>query len=227
MTWQNSNDALQGIMVGPDTHPSTLTMGDSTSNPLLDIHLNTVTDLGSLEAQHSSTQSFLNPWSSSTDSQNYYYPNYTSRMTSAQDAWNPLQVTGVPNPPPSTGMHHLNVSPGGGDAENPFHKPHYRTPSDSGSQYMGSLMSGDSGYGSNHGAAQSVVASSYGIDSSPHLSAKEHGFGEALALYDRAQMGSGQMFARDTGDAASLSFEPVKCDHPSCPWVGKCPSDKR
>lgn len=226
MTWQDSNDALQGIMVGPDAHPSTLTMGDSTSNPLLDIHLNTVTDLGSLEAHHPHSQSFLNPWSSSTETQNYYYPNYAARMISAQDAWNPLQVTGVPNPAPSTSLHHLNVS-SAGDAENPFHKPHYRTPSDSGSQYMGSLMSGDSGYGSNHGAAQSVVASSYGIDSSPHISAKEHGFGEALALYDRAQVGSGQMFVRDTGDAASLSFEPVKCDHPSCSWVGKCPSDKR
>lgn len=96
---------------------------------------------------------------------------------------------------------------------------------------MGSLISGDSGYASNNGAPQSVVASSYGMDSSPHLSAKEHGFkfGEALAFYDQQQqphgMGVGNMFMKD--DCSSLSLESVKCDHPACSWIGKCPSDKR
>lgn len=222
MTWQDSGDILQGIMVGPDAHPPTLTMGDSAS--LLDLHLNT--DLSSLEAHpQTHNQSFLGQWSSSSE-QNFYYPHhYPSRLTGAQDAWNPLQVTGVP----STGMSHLNVSPGGDDYA--FHKPHYRTPSDSGSQYMGSLISGDSGYASNN-CAQSVVASSYGMDSSPHLSAKDHGFkfGEALALYDQQQphgMGAGNMFMKDDCSSSSLSLESVKCDHPACSWIGKCPSDKR
>lgn len=218
MSWQDSSDVLQGIMVGPDAHPSNLAMGDSASNPLLDLHLNT--DLSSLEAHPH--QSFLGPWSSSTESQNFYYPHYPPRITGGQDAWNPLQVTGVPNP---SSMSHLNVSPGG-DADYTF-KSHYRSPSESGSQYMGSLVSADSGYGSTSGAAKSVVASSYGLDSSPHISAKEHGFGEAFSSYDQPHMRSGQMFMADLGDSASLSLEPVKCNHPACSWVGKCPSDKR
>lgn len=217
-SWQDSGDILQGIMVGPDPHslPSHLTMGDSSSNPLLDLHLNT--DLGLENHPHHHDQSFLGPWSSSTESQNFYYP-YPARLTAGQDAWNPLQVTGVPPSQPS--MSHLT------DDYHAFRKPHYRTPSDSGSQYMGSLISGDSGYVSNTGAPQSVA---YGMDSSPHMSSKENGstmFSEALAMYDQPQMGSGNIFMKNLGDCASISTESVKCEHPACSWVGKCPSDKR
>ncbi|KAJ5082027.1 hypothetical protein N7532_011070 [Penicillium argentinense] len=213
-SWQDSNDVLQGIMVGQDTHHSEIdfrpSLGMDSSNSLLDLHLNT--DLG-LDNTHANQSAFLGPWPSAS-SQSFYYPHYPARMTGGQDAWNPLQVTGVPDPNPST-MSHMNVS---GGEDYAFQKPHYRTPSDSGSQCMGSFVS-DSGYGSN--ATQSVVASSYGLDSSPHLGGKEHGFAESGSFFEQ---GGANVFVRDYGEQ---SFESVRCDDPGCSWIGKCPSDKR
>jgi hypothetical protein len=204
-------------MVGPDaSHPSDLSdfrpsglaMGDSASNPLLELHL------ASLDGPNQTA--FMNQWNS--EPQDFYYPNYSARLTGDQDAWNPLQVTGVPNP---SSMSHMTVSTVN-DPDCAFSKPHYRTPSESGSQYMGSLHS-DSGYGSTSCATQSIGASSYGMDnlSSPHIGANEYGFGDAVAMFDQPHLGPASLFTGDFMDGS------VKCDHPSCTWMGKCPSDKR
>ncbi|KAJ5180422.1 hypothetical protein N7492_003632 [Penicillium capsulatum] len=221
LSWPDSSDVLQGIMVGPDgSHPdlsdfrpSSLAM-DPASNPLLDLHLGT--DM-TLDAH--SHPSFL-PWSSS-EPQDFYYPHIPSRLATDQDAWNPLQVTGVPH---SSSVSHMNVPPVG-DPDCAFSKPHYSPPSESGSQYMGSFHSADSGYGSASCATQSVA---YGVDakSSPQIGAKEHGFGEPVAFLDHSSAGAGSMFPGDFGDAQSFETA-VKCDHPTCTWMGKCPSDKR
>lgn len=232
MSWRDSSDVLEGIMVGHDgshlhsdlsnLRPSGLALGDSASNPLLELHLSA--DLPPLEAQNQ--PAFLNQWSS-TDPQDFYYAHYpSSRLMGDQDAWNPLQVTGVPNP---SSMSYMNVS-APGDPDCGFPKPHYSTPSESGSQCMGSFHSADSGYGSTCCATHSVIPSSYGMDvmSSPPIAAKDHGFGEPVALCDQAYVGSGSVFSK--GNDYSPSYSPdgsVKCDHPSCSWVGKCPSDKR
>ncbi|KAJ5752400.1 hypothetical protein N7520_009317, partial [Penicillium odoratum] len=209
--WCDSNDVLQEIMVNSVNSDladfqSNLALGDSAPDPLLELHL--TTDLASLDP-HSHT--FLNQWA--PGSQDFYYPNYpASRME--QDAWNPLLAAGVPAPSNISQMHIADCA---------FPKTHYRTPSEAGSQYMGSLHSADSGYGS-HGA-HSVVPSSY-VDSlsSPQIGTKEQGFVEPMPFFDQSHM-TGSTFARDFGEA--LFDASVKCDHPACSWVGKCPSDKR
>jgi hypothetical protein len=198
-----------------DCRQSGLTL-DSTPHPLLEL------DLGSIEPRH---QPAFMGWPSTTSSPaepNDFYRSYyhSSRLTADQDAWSPLQVTGVPNPSP---MSHMNMAVG--DREAGFAKHHYRTPSECGSQYMGSFHSGDSGYGSTSCATHSVVTSSYGVDSmsSPQIGPKEQGFGESLAMFNQAFVGP-PIFARGIEDSPA---ESVKCDHPACTWVGKCPSDKR
>lgn len=223
MSWHDPTDVLQGIMVGPDPcHPSDLAdsssglaLADSASNPLLELHL------ASLEAQNQ--PAFMGQWSS--EPRDFYYPNYPSRLTGNQDAWNPLQVTGVPHP--ST-MSHMDVS-AVADSDCGFSRPHYRTPSESGSQYMGSLHSGDSGYGSTSCATNSVGTSSYGMDSlsSPQIGPKEYGFGDSAVMFDQPHLGTGSLFSGDFDYSGSSLEGSVKCDHPSCSWVGKCPSDKR
>ncbi|KAJ5675832.1 hypothetical protein N7462_008729 [Penicillium macrosclerotiorum] len=220
LAWNDTTNLLQGIMVRHDgSHlpdPSdfrsgSLTLGDAGPNPLFDL------DLTSFDpAQGHST--ILGPWRSTTDQQDFYPNYYPSRLAGEQDAWNPLQVTGVPT---STAGPHI-PGPSVGDREFGYSKPHYRTPSESGSQYMGSLHSADSGYGSASCGAHSVIAS-YVDSSSPQIASKEHSLGESLAMFDQAQLGP-SMFARDFAESP---LESVRCDHPACTWVGKCPSDKR
>ncbi|KAJ6013994.1 hypothetical protein N7540_008585 [Penicillium herquei] len=212
LRWNDSSDILQDIMVGSmgshqdlsEFRPN-LSLGDSASNPL-ELHL-------SPDLDSSQNPPFLNHWPSAP--QDLYYPSYpASRLTANQDAWNPLLAAGVPQ---STSVPPIHMVDDG-----VFTKPHYRTPSDAGSQYMGSLHSADSGYGSISGAPHTVP--SY-VDSlsSPQLG-NEHAFVESMPLFDPSRMGSGSIF-QDYGDAP---FETsVKCDHPSCSWIGKCPSDKR
>ncbi|KAJ5166569.1 uncharacterized protein N7482_005350 [Penicillium canariense] len=218
LNWSDPADVLQGIMVdGSYPHPELADFKSSglaleAPNPLLEL------DLGSLEPHHQ--PAFLGPWPPSSSEPHDFYPSYypASRLTADQDAWNPLQVTGVPHP---SSMSHMNMAVGDRDG---FAKHHYRTPSESGSQYMGSFHSADSGYGSTSCATHSVVPSSYSVDSmsSPQVDGKEQGLGEPLAMFDQAYVGP-PMFTRDLDSA----LESVKCDHPACNWVGKCPSDKR
>lgn len=192
---------------------SNLALRDSAPNPLLELHLST--DLASLDP--TSHPAFLNQWPS-TGSQDFYYQNYpASRFGADQDAWNPLLAAGVPRS--STGSH-MPLP----DADCAFPKPHYRTPSEAGSQYMGSLHSADSGYGSNSGAHSGVPSSYVDSLSSPQTGAKEHAFAEPMPFFDHSRM-AGPGFAQHFNE--SLFDASVKCDHPACSWIGKCPSDKR
>lgn len=226
MSWLDSNDVLQDIMVGHDGfqlqcdllnfRQSAIAHDDSASNPLLELHLPDFTSLEA-QAQAQAQPIFPNQWSSA-EPQDVYCANYSSSChASDQDAWSPLQVTGVPN---SSSVSHMSV-PAMGDPECGFSKPLYSTPSESGSQYMGSFYSADSGYGTH-----SVVLSSYGVDSmsSPQIAAQEHAYGETLAIFDRSHVGIGPVFDYPPSYSHDAA---VKCDHPTCPWVGKCPSDKR
>lgn len=215
--WQD--DALQGIIDGPNlAHPdlteaSGLTFGES----LLDLP-----DL-SLDA---SQQPFLNnPWS--PEPHDLYFSHYTTARLGNQDAWNPLQVTGVP----ATAASHMHLPGAVGDPHCHFSKTHYRTPSECGSQYMGSFHSSDSGYGGSAGCAtQSVVTSSYGLDvTSPQTGSHDHVYADS-ALFDQTATtyGPESTFSVDVDESPSQVHEDsIKCDHPSCSWVGKCPSDKK
>ncbi|KAJ5903783.1 Zinc finger C2H2 [Penicillium tannophilum] len=217
--WSDSSDVLQDIMVNSVGNPqdlsdfrSNLALGDSAPNPLLDLHL--TPDLASLDS--TSHPAFLNQWPSA-GSQDFYYQNYPARFGADQDAWNPLLAAGVP--PSSTGSHmHMP------DADCAFPKPHYRTPSEAGSQYMGSLHSADSGYGSNNGAHSAIPTSYVDSLSSPQIGTKEHAFAEPTPFFDQSRM-AGPGFAQHFNE--SLFDASVKCDHPACSWFGKCPSDKR
>ncbi|KAJ5358634.1 uncharacterized protein N7496_011047 [Penicillium cataractarum] len=226
LNWPDSTDVLQGIMAaqdGPYSHPDLTDCGqsgltlDSTPHPLLDL------DLASIEPRSQPAFLWSSTSTSSAEPHDFYHPYYhSSRLAADQDAWSPLQVTGVPTNPSS--MSHMNMAIG--DREGGYAKHHYRTPSDCGSQYMGSLHSGDSGYGgSNSCATHSVVTSSYGVDSmsSPQIGPKEQGFGESLAMFSQAFSGP-PIF---TAGLVCSPDDSVKCDHPACTWVGKCPSDKR
>ncbi|KAJ5092191.1 hypothetical protein NUU61_007061 [Penicillium alfredii] len=227
LSWHDSGDVLQGIMVGHDgTHdlcdlkPS-MPFTDP-ANPLLDLQLGA--DLSSFDTPNQPP--FLNSWSSSTDPHPLYYlPCHSTRLAGNQDAWNPLQVTGVPD---QSSLSHMQVPAATGDSDFHFSKYYCSDPSENGSQYMGSLHSTDSGYGTASCATQSVVTSSQGLDStsSPLIAAKDHSSGELSTCFE--QTSYGPTFASELVESPSQLFDgSVRCEHPSCSWVGKCPSDKR
>ncbi|KAK9860302.1 zinc finger protein [Penicillium brevicompactum] len=155
----------------------------------------------SLDLHLGSEPSYLNQWSSN--------PYYFSR--GEQDAWNPLLVTGVP----TSSMSHMNVSV---PDEYCFSHHPYSEPSENGSQYLDSYPSADSGYGATSCATQSVVASSY-TESSPAKDVTEGTFDSHSA--------SRESYSSEFVGSPSMFEASVKCDHRSCLWVGKCPSDKR
>ncbi|KAJ6071323.1 hypothetical protein N7499_009337 [Penicillium canescens] len=212
--WNDSTDVLQGMDRSHLDLKSSSLPFDS-SQPLLDLHLGSELSLD--------TSSFLNQWSNPRD---LYYSSYPSRLTADQDAWNPLLLTGVPA---SSSLSHMNMSAPLPEQEYCLSHHHYSDPSESGSQYMGSY-SADSGYGSTSCAAQSVVASTYGVDSSsPQMGVKENAAGSAPSFaHSRYASGSGSSFTSELARSPSQMFDGVfKCDHPACEWSGKCPSDKR
>lgn len=155
----------------------------------------------SLDLQLGPDPSYLNQWSSN--------PYYFSRGD--QDAWNPLLATGVP----TSSIPHMNVSL---PDEYCFSQHHYSEPSESGSQYLDGYPSADSGYGGTSCATQSVVASNY-TDSSPP---KDVSDGTCDSLFT-----SRSSFSSEFAGSPSMLEGPIRCDHRSCLWVGKCPSDKR
>jgi hypothetical protein len=149
-----------------------------------------------------SEPSYLSQWSTSP----YYY------SRGDQDAWNPLLVTGVPT---STVSHTMNMTV---PDEYCYSHHRYSEPSENGSQYIENFNSADSGYGGTSCATQSVVASNY-PDSSP---AKDMADGAC-----DTHLASGSSYTSDFVGSPSMLDVSVRCDHQSCPWVGKCPSDKR
>jgi len=157
--------------------------------------------VGSLDHSHS----FLNQWSSS--------PYYSYSRTGDQDAWNPLLVTGVP----TSSFSHMNMSVP--DQDYCYSQRNYSEPSENGSQYVDNFHSADSGYEGTSCATQSVVASNYGAESSPHKDVSE-------AAFD-PHFGSGSSYTSEFVGSPSMLDGSIRCNHPSCSWVGKCPSDKR
>ncbi|KAF7517574.1 hypothetical protein PCG10_001152 [Penicillium crustosum] len=221
LDWNDSTDVLQGIMVGHEGHD----MSDSKSslpfdaaNPLLDLQL------GSLDP---TLNPLLGQWPS--HSRDLYYSQYThSRLTGDQDAWNPLLATGVPA---ASSISHMNMPAQMPDQDCCFSHHRYSEPSENGSQYMDSYHSTDSGYGATSCATQSVVASSYSVDSSsPHMDMAENMSTESGSSFDRPQYGSvsePSYTSEFMSSPSQLVDTSMRCEHPSCKWVGKCPSDKR
>ncbi|EAW15108.1 putative C2H2 finger domain protein [Aspergillus clavatus NRRL 1] len=181
--------------------------------------------------------SILNPWlpyssnhasSSPAPQPLEYYQYHPPRVSNDQDAWNPLQVTGVPMSRAS-----LNLQPG----EKPYpineyidrrcSTGQYSDPSESDSQYNG-LPSGDSGYGSRSCTTRSIAASSFAVDSacSPHLTSHEREPDEKGSIFELGPSGYGTL-APKTEYLSLPGPDDMKCHYPNCNWKGKCPSDKR
>ncbi|EPS26002.1 hypothetical protein PDE_00938 [Penicillium oxalicum 114-2] len=221
VSWTDTTDILHGIMAPQEEsymHPG-LTHGHQAG-----LSLDSTLDL-EFGLAESHAQTAAPEWSSvfapSAGSPDFCHPYYhPSRLTASQDAWSPLQVTGVPS---QSTMSHMQMPKV--DHEAGFVRDHYRTPSETGSQHLGSLHSGDSGYGGTSCGTGSVVPSSYGVDSisSPLAGFNEQSFGDSISMFNRAFVGS----TTCSEDFPSSLVESVKCDHPTCTWVGKCPSDKR
>ncbi|CDM29245.1 Zinc finger, C2H2-like [Penicillium roqueforti FM164] len=222
LDWNDSTDILQGIMVGHEGHdlsdfrPSNIPF--DAANPLLDLQL------GSLDP--TVNHPLLSQWPSHPS--DLYYSQYAhSRLIGDQDAWNPLLATGVPA---ASSISHLNMSVQMPDQDCCLSQHHYSEPSENGSQYIDSYHSADSGYGGTSCATQSVVASSYSVDSSPHVEMTENMPTESGPLFGHSKYGSvsGSSYTSEfMGSPSQLVDTSMRCDHPSCKWVGKCPSDKR
>lgn len=210
-------------MVGLDGHD----LSDSKSSDLpfsSSTHSLLDRQLDSLDYAHNDP-SFLSQWPSNP--RDLYYSQYThSRLTSGQDAWNPLLVTGVPT---TSSNSHMNMPSQMPDQDCCFSQRHYSEPSENGSQYIDNYHSADSGYDGTSCAAQSVVASSYGVDSSsPQIGLIENMSVESGALFDHSKYGSGSSYTSEFMTSPTQFIEgSMRCDHASCSWVGKCPSDKR
>ncbi|CAI7611980.1 unnamed protein product [Penicillium glandicola] len=212
--WNYPTDILQGLMGGHEGHdlsdPKSSNLPFDAANPLLDLQL------GSLDP---TLNPLLSQWPSNP--RDIYYPHYPhSRLTGDQDAWNPLLATGVP---PTSSISHMNMPAHMPDQDCCFSQHHYSEPSENGSQYMDSYHSTDSGYSGTSCATQSVVASSYSIESSsPQMDMAENMSTESGPSFDYPQYTSEFM-----GSPSQLVDSSMRCEHPSCKWVGKCPSDKR
>ncbi|KAJ5177517.1 Zinc finger C2H2 [Penicillium coprophilum] len=209
-------------MAGNEGHdlfdPKSSNLPFDAANPLLDLQL------GSLDP--TLHHSLLSQWPS--HSRDLYYPRYTHpRLTGDQDAWNPLLATGVPA---TSSISHMNMPAQVPDQDCCFSQ-HYSEPSESGSQYIDSHHSADSGYGGTSCTTQSVVASSYGMESSsPQMDMTDNMSAESKPSFDRLKYGSvseESYTSEFMGSPSQLVDASMRCEHPSCKWVGKCPSDKR
>ncbi|KAJ5199635.1 Zinc finger C2H2 [Penicillium cf. griseofulvum] len=215
--WNDSTDILQGIMVGHEgqdpSDPKSSNVPFDLANPLLDLQL------GSLDP--TLNHSLLSQWPT-------HYSQYThSRLTGDQDAWNPLLATGVPA---TSSISHMNMPSQMPDQDCCFSQ-HYSESSESGSQYMDSYHSADSGYGGTSCTTQSAVASSYSMDSSsPQMDMADNMSAGSGPLFGHPKYGSVSEASYTSEFVASpsqLVDASMRCEHPSCKWVGKCPSDKR
>ncbi|GFF57319.1 hypothetical protein IFM62136_03392 [Aspergillus lentulus] len=224
----------------PGDHPadgSTASSHVALGDPASFLGIQFGSDLAVLPHEH---PSILHPWlpcgsnhpspSSLSPAPNYleYYQYHTPQLLNHQDAWNPLQVTGVPL---NTSAFHLQ----------PIGKPYqtndyierrcstgqYSNPSENDSQYNG-LASGDSGYGSRSCTTRSIAASSFAVDSacSPHLGPHEYELDDRTSTFDLGPSAYGEVAEKTEQRNAPCDYE-IKCDYPDCNWKGKCPSDKR
>lgn len=143
---------------------------------------------------------------------NWVLPDYADNLYSqhTQDAWTPLRASTLSGGCPQASLLDANYG---------LNKTHYTTaPSESGSHLMSS--NSDSGYGSTKGPLQHTGDSL----SSPRSSFKEHAFVEQ-GITEESHMGSLVGVPAYINDG--VVEHQVRCSKKGCPWIGKCPSDKR
>ncbi|KAI9934428.1 hypothetical protein ASPWEDRAFT_175157 [Aspergillus wentii DTO 134E9] len=235
--WDNG-DVLQGIMetrmvptpspveLSSDglTAPSDLALGDPTS--LLGLQFGS--DPAAFSRNHTSilghwlsynNQSPPSPRTRPLDYPQYHVPRIS--VSSDQDAWNPLQITGVPA---AFGMQHMGKPSHMGDMDGRYSHYQYSTPSETGSQYNG-LQPSDSGYGSKSCATRSVIDQVCSPKAAPREQEHEQG-----GLFDHAPVKYGEEAGDSMEKMESSSLmgqDSIHCDYPGCRWTGKCPSDKK
>ncbi|KAE8390703.1 hypothetical protein BDV23DRAFT_154699 [Aspergillus alliaceus] len=244
MAWDNTGDILQGILdrhVAP-TSPQieissdgflTSEYGPSDPASFLGLQFGPdpaviphghVAPLSQWPAHHHQASS--PPPHPNLDVSHYHYP----RLTSHQDAWNPLQVTGVPVNTSAWGFPTVSKpqQPGVGRK---YSTGQYSATSESGSHFNGFHPS-DSGYSSRSCATRSVTTSSYAVESvsSPYLAPHEHEQEDRASTLDLgpSHCSDTVIDAMEVVESPSLlCHDLIKCEYPNCPWTGKCPSDKR
>ncbi|PLN75358.1 hypothetical protein BDW42DRAFT_39017 [Aspergillus taichungensis] len=255
--WENSGDILQGIMAtrippshtpveNPPDHlmtPSDLTLGD----PASFLGFQFASSSSSSAAPSSDPAvlphrpaSLLSPWwphhyqpsssspsapSPSRDYAHYHFP----RRAHNQDAWNPLQVTGVPTNAAAFPILPARATTYPTDGLARRCSTGQRSDFSENGSHLNGVHPSDSGYSSQSCTTRSVK--SYAIDSacSPCLGPAEQEPEENpvldlnvvppgdAPLIRMNQFGSPSFFCQDT----------IRCDYPGCTWTGKCPSDKR
>jgi hypothetical protein len=185
---------------------------------------NHVSMLGQWPAYHHQASS---PPPQSLDAAQYHHP----RFTSNQDAWNPLQVTGVPVSTSAWGFPQASKAQQSAELGRKYSTGQFSTISEAGSHFNGFHPS-DSGYSSRSCTTRSVTTSSYVMDSisSPHLAPHEHEQGDRASTLDLgpSHCGDTVVDVMEMVESPSLlCHDVIKCDYPNCLWTGKCPSDKR
>ncbi|PLB37195.1 putative C2H2 finger domain protein [Aspergillus candidus] len=254
--WENSGDILQGIMAtripAPHTSvenppdnlmtPSDLTLGDPAS--FLGFQFASSSSSSSAPSSDPAVlphrpASLLSPWwphhyqpssSSSSSSSSRDYAHYQlSRRSHDQDAWNPLQVTGVPTNAAAFPILPSRTTAYPTDGLARRCSTGQRSDFSENGSHLNGIHPSDSGYSSQSCTTRSVT--SYAIDSacSPYLGPAEQEPEEKpvldlnvvppgdAPLIRMNHLGSPSFFCQDT----------IRCDYPGCTWTGKCPSDKR
>lgn len=212
-SWDHSRHDLQGILPTPshDSLTAPIAVDLALSDPTALLGLQLGSDPTNLPRGHASLPHWLPshppslPPSSSSATIPDYAPYHVPRRTCNQDAWNPLQVTGVPANPTAWGLQPIPA-----DLHGKYPKCQQSAPSASGSLQR-SIHPSDSGYGTQTCTTRYVTNSSYAVDAScsPQLAPRH----KPELVEDKHEAQAGQ--------------ELIKCDYPNCSWVGKCPSDKK
>lgn len=164
------------------------------------------------------------PPSSSTSPPLDYFSPPPTRLANQQDAWNPLQVTGVPTQAAGYAQQ-FNRAYQGDDIGSGYSKGQHSPASECDGKYN-PFSSSDSGYGSKSGTASSVVTS-FVVDTSfgSQTSSNECKLGERTPAFEQNAV----PYDETTNAAEPLSFlyHDMRCSYPGCDWTAKCPSDKR
>lgn len=170
--------------------------------------------------------SFPNQWppdqSTSPRPQSLDHSNYfNARYLREQDPWSMLRVTGAPVNVTFTTRAGPVQRIGGLPTKRSTGR--YSAPSESESY---GVHSSDSGY-----STQRSIAASYAVDAacSPHREAQGYEQDENMVPLDvdSTRHGEAMDIAERPETPSLLCHDAIRCDYPSCPWTGKCPSDKR
>ncbi|KAI9044605.1 putative C2H2 finger domain protein [Aspergillus affinis] len=243
--WDSSGDVLQGIMdtrvTSTSSHPdpssdgleasSDLALGDPAT--LLGMQFSPNPDI--LPHDHASV---LNTWPSyhnlpsSPTSHRFDYLQYRhARLMDNQDAWSPLQMTGMPVNPFQFGIRHHGETPQMGGFDRRYSTGQQSAHSENDSQCTG-IRQSDPGYGTHSCASRSVTTSSQAFEAaySPSLAPHELESEDKLPSWDISVQQYGEQgceVAERMETSSLVCTDVIGCDYPGCPWTGKCPSDKR